>query len=115
MLKCGGMVEAQLHDQLVDIMKQKSGSVYSDFPEGTFGRQFWEQQLCAATASNPRQVRWHPLIIRWCINLKLISSAAYHGTRTTGSLNYLLKGPYRIIPTTSSIRKDFRKRLSNNS
>lgn len=84
MLKCGETVEAELHDQLVDIMKEKSGSVYSDFPEGTFGRLFWEQQLRAATASNPRQVRWHPLIIRWCLNLKLISSAAYHATRTAG-------------------------------
>lgn len=29
-------------------------------------------------------MRWHPLIIRWCLNLKLISSAAYHATRSAG-------------------------------
>ena len=38
----------------------------------------------AASAKDPRQVRWHPLIIRWCLNLKLMSSAAYHATRTAG-------------------------------
>ena len=29
-------------------------------------------------------MRWHPLLIRWCLNLKLISSAAYHATRSAG-------------------------------
>ena len=40
--------------------------------------------LRAACAKDPRQVKWHPLMIRWCLNLKLLSSAAYHATQTTG-------------------------------
>ena len=45
---------------------------------------FWEEQLKATYISNVRQVRWHPVIIKWCLNLKLLSSSAYHTLRTSG-------------------------------
>lgn len=38
----------------------------------------------AARVKDSRQMCWHPLIIHWCLNLKLISSAAYHATRSAG-------------------------------
>ena len=31
-------------------------------------------------------MRWHPCMVRWCLNLKLLSSAAYHSLRTSGFL-----------------------------
>ena len=62
----------------------KTQEIHNAYPEGSFKRLFWEEQLRAAQAKDPRQVRWHPLIIRWCLNLKLLSSAAYHATRTAG-------------------------------
>lgn len=31
-----------------------------------------------------KQVRWHPVMIKWCLNLKLLSSSAYHASRTSG-------------------------------
>ena len=31
-----------------------------------------------------KQVRWHPVMIKWCLNLKLLSSSAYHALRTSG-------------------------------
>lgn len=46
-----------------------------------------KNQLKAASAKDSQQIRWHPLIIKWCrLNLKLISSAAYHSVRTSGFL-----------------------------
>ena len=54
----------------------------STFPQGSFRRLFWEEQLKAASQKDPRQMRWHPLIIRWCLNLKLMSSASYHALRS---------------------------------
>ena len=36
--------------------------------------------------NNPKQLRWHPAIIKWCLHLKLISSGAYHALCTTGLL-----------------------------
>ena len=33
-----------------------------------------------------RQHRWHPLIIKWCLNSKMMLGAAYHNMRTSGML-----------------------------
>ena len=66
---------------MVGIMKEKTKDIVQAYPEGSFARLFWEEQLRAATAKDPCQVLWHPLII---LNLKLLSSSAYHATRTAG-------------------------------
>ena len=65
-------------------MKGKSEEIRKAYPEGSFGRLFWEEQLHTATAKDPRQMRWHPLMIRWCLNLKLLSAASYHAMSSAG-------------------------------
>lgn len=80
----GESIDTALHNDLLGRLNEKSEEVQHAYPEGSFTRLFWEGQLCAATARDPRQVRWHPLIIRWCLNLKVLSSSAYHATRTSG-------------------------------
>ena len=82
--KRGECVDGQLRSDLVTVMKENSKHVDEVYPEGSFSNLFWKEQLKAATSKDQRQMRWHPLIIRWCINLKLMSSAAYHATRTAG-------------------------------
>ena len=80
----GENIDKDVHGELLSIMQEKTNDILQAYPEGTFARLFWEEQLRAATAKDPRQVRWHPLIIRWCLNLKLLSSSAYHATHTAG-------------------------------
>ena len=80
----GDTVDCTLHDDLVSIMNEKSDEIRQAYPEGSFSRLLWDQQLQAAQINDSRQVRWHPLIIRWCLNLKLISSAAYHAMKSAG-------------------------------
>lgn len=58
--------------------------VNEHFPEGTFRHLFWKQQLQAARTKDARQMRWHPCMIQWCLNLKLLSSSAYHSLQTSG-------------------------------
>ena len=82
--KSGVYVDDELHNDLVATMKENSNSIAGIFPEESFANLFWQEQMKAASLKNSHQMRWHPLIIRWCINLKLISSAAYHSTRTAG-------------------------------
>lgn len=65
-------------------MNDNTELIKKKFPEGTFARVFWEQQLQAASTKDCRQVRWHPLMIKFCLNIKLISSAAYHALSTSG-------------------------------
>jgi hypothetical protein len=71
-------------DDLLAIMEESNAHVEKNFPEGTFRNLFWKQQLQAAKAKDARQMRWHPCMIRWCLNLKLLSSSAYHSLRTSG-------------------------------
>ena len=46
----------------------------------------WNEQKKAASVKNGTGMRWHPLMIKWCVNLKLISSSAYNALRTSGFL-----------------------------
>ena len=71
-------------DDLVTIMGSSDSEVKCAFPEGSFRRLFWEQQLKASSVTDSRQMRRHPFMIRWCLNLKLLSSSAYHSLRTSG-------------------------------
>ena len=50
-------------------------------------RLFWEQQRKAAKLKDGRGMRWHPMMIKWALNLKMLSSAAYHATRTSGLMS----------------------------
>ena len=67
-------------------MNENTDSVREMYATGTFARLLWDEQLKAATAKDSRQVRWHPTLIKWCLNLKLLSSSAYHALRTSGFL-----------------------------
>jgi hypothetical protein len=45
---------------------------------------FWQQQLQANQLKDHRQVRWHPTMIRWRLNLKLKSSGVRGVLRSSG-------------------------------
>ena len=78
-----GEAMEEMHSDLLTIMKENTDTIRNTYPENSFPRLFWEEQLKAA-CKDPRQVRWHPTLIRWCLNLKLLSSSAYHALRTSG-------------------------------
>ena len=82
-------VDQGLREDLFSIMKGKTSEVYKAFPEGPFHRVFWDQQLANAKKSETRLYRWYPLIIKWCLNLKLLSSAAYHALRSSGFITLI--------------------------
>ena len=82
----GNMVEHGLNSDLVQIMNENSGKIKKAYPQGSFAHLLWEEQLKAVTASTSRQVRWHPVIIKWSLNLKLMSSCTYHALRSSGFL-----------------------------
>ncbi len=65
-------------------MDENTSDIHKAFPEGSFRRVFWDQQLENSKKGDARQYKWHPLIIKWCLNLKLMSSATYHAMRSSG-------------------------------
>ena len=80
----GESVDNELHSDLLGIMRNTDDQIRKAYPDGSFSRLFWEEQLKAAASKRPCQVRWHPVMIKWCLNLKLLSSSAYHALRTSG-------------------------------
>lgn len=78
------VVDPQLHGDLKSIMEDNYSKVLEDFPEGSFQRLFWEQQIKAARVSGAKGMRWHPMMVRWCLNLKLLSTSCYNALRTSG-------------------------------
>ena len=83
-MSSGVSIDEGLHTDLLDIAEQHNTSIMELFPVGSFRRLFWEEQVKAAKLSDARQMRWHPMMIRWCLNLKLLSTSAYHSMRTSG-------------------------------
>ena len=65
-------------------MESSEGEVHKAFPDSTFQCLFWDQQRQASRISDVRQMRWHPVMIRWCLNLKLLSTSAYRALQTSG-------------------------------
>ena len=84
--KNGVLVDENLHNDLQAVMTDQSKSINRLFPEGSFRRPFWDEQLKMAKLQNSKRMRWHPMMIRWCLNLKLLSSSAYHALRSSGFL-----------------------------
>ena len=82
----GEVVAPDTHKSLQSIMTENESSVYENFPPDSFGRIFWDQQKKAAKVSSSG-MRWHPLIIKWCIHLRHLSSGCYEALRKTGCLS----------------------------
>ena len=55
-------------------------------PDDSFQRVFWEQQKEAMTKKKT-SMRWHPLMIKWCLYLRHLSSKAYEALRDTGCVH----------------------------
>lgn len=69
-----------------------------------FARIFWQQQAEAAK-KDPRGMRWHPLMIKWCVYLRYLSSNAYNTLRqssciTLPSQRTLRDYTYHIRPSS---------------
>ena len=80
-------VDEALSRDLATTMEENNETVITQFPAGSFQRLFWEQQLQATRVSNMKQMRWHPVMVKWCLNLKLLSSSSYHALRTSGFMH----------------------------
>uniref|UniRef100_A0A7M5VE59 Uncharacterized protein n=1 Tax=Clytia hemisphaerica TaxID=252671 RepID=A0A7M5VE59_9CNID len=61
------------------------------FPKDSVMYLLWEQQRKACRLSKMKSMRWHPIIIRWCLGIYLKSPGAYDHIRDTG----FLKLPHR--------------------
>ena len=67
---CGVTLHQPTHDDLAQIISsQDCRTEFENLPKDSFQRIFWEQQM-EALAKNPKNMRWHPLMIRLCLYVK---------------------------------------------
>ena len=86
--------DESLHYDLSQIMKQSVGDVTHSYPPGSFGRIFWENQQQASSVTDARSMRWDPLMVRWCLYLRHLSSSAYEMVQESG----IIKHPSQRTP-----------------
>ena len=48
---------------------------------------FWDQQLKYNNLKDKRQMKWHPLVVRFALNLKYVPTSAYRAIRQGGIIN----------------------------
>ena len=79
-------IQDDLAKDVAETLEKHADAVKETFPEGSFQRLFWDQQMSVTRAKGPTGRRWHPIIIRLAMNLKMQSSSAYRSLRTSGFL-----------------------------
>ena len=78
--KVGVSVSEDLSNDLRAIMENEGSRVTGYRREDCtsyFQKIFWQQQALASSKKDPRGMRWHPLMIKWCIYLRAHSQGAY--------------------------------------
>ena len=76
--KNGVDVEEETHNDLLTVWEKCSEEELVKYPQDSFQQIFWQQQLqYAQLSSNRRQRRWHPLMTKWALYLRHLSSKAY--------------------------------------
>ena len=87
-------VTEAMHSDLTQIVKDHDCQVTATTQPDFFQKIFWEQQQKAA--SLPRKsMRWHPLMNKWCLYLKELSSKAYETPRDSGCI---------VLPSQRTLR-----------
>ena len=89
----GVSVGSDQHSLFKDIISNKMPS----FEEGTPQWLLWQQQAEQSTKSS-KAMRWHPLIIRWCLSIYHTSPAAYRQLASKG--NKLI-----VLPHVNTLKK----------
>ena len=73
---------------LASIMSETDKEVKESFSDpNCFQRLLWEQQQKYNSLKDKRGMRWHPMIIKWCIYLKGRSSGTYDALCNSGFIS----------------------------
>ena len=103
----GTEVDDDLNKALVDIVEDKSPFVASSYEEGSFPRICWEVQQQASSLKDMRSMRWHPLMIWWCLYLRHLSGRAYEMVRELGVIKLPSQRTLRDYTYTTKAKAGF--------
>ena len=83
----GDVIVKDTHQELHSIMSDHESLVHQSFPPDSFGRLFWDQQSKALQAKTASAMRWHPLMIKWCLYLRHLSGGGYEALRKSSCIS----------------------------
>ena len=79
-------VDKGLDADLSKILEEHQEAIEKNSEPDSFQQLFWEEQIKARSKQDSRSQRWHPMMVRWCLNMKLLSPSAYSSLRSSGLL-----------------------------
>ena len=82
------------HDLFETMLKDKM----PQFEQGSPQWLLWNQQPEQASKKDSRTMRWHPLIIRWCLSIYLVSPTAYCQMASKGN-------KFIVLPHVNTLKK----------
>jgi len=75
----GIQLDECMHTDFETIMQEQSKLINDSFQQ-----LLWKQQMQPLSQKSSKAIRWHPLIIKWCIYLQHLSSGACEVLRSSG-------------------------------
>lgn len=93
-------------------MSKEEHNVETRYPVDSFQHVFWKQQKesLAKQGKSRNGIRWHPLMIKWCLYLRHQSSKAYDTLRDSGCVSL----PSQRTLRDYSMVQGFQQKLMNN-
>ena len=85
--KSGVVVDPDTHSDIVSVMKEHTLAIHNKYPVDSFPCLFWDQQQQASSVASASSMKWHPLMIKWCIHLRNQSSSSYEALRQSGCIS----------------------------
>lgn len=81
----------QLHEtdasDISAVIDDVASLVKEQYPSNTPQRIFWDQQVLYNRLKSTKQMRWHPFMIRFALNLKYLSTLAYRALRLSNVIH----------------------------
>ncbi|XP_070547240.1 uncharacterized protein [Ptychodera flava] len=73
------------NEDMLTLVDACQGDVEKSWPDpNSFQRLFWNEQIKFNQQQNKSSMRWHPMIIRWCLYIQSRSSTTYEYLRDSG-------------------------------
>ena len=71
--------------EMKDAMAVCTDEMEKAFPDAnSYQRLFWCEQFKSININSSKGMRWHPMILRWCLYLRQKSNTAYDALRDSG-------------------------------
>nr|XP_047125903.1 uncharacterized protein LOC101241084 isoform X2 [Hydra vulgaris] len=91
--KEGLIVDGETHKVMKECLIDKN---YNPFSESSPQYLLWEQQKIQVSRKDKRSMKWHPVLIRWCLSIYLKSPETY---------KHLTKSEFMYLPCKNTLLK----------